>query len=286
MNLTKLVTAAGLAFTLGACSTANNVDTLNETGATGSPFTQKLTEEYRQIAAFERDEMYDWDDAEYFADKGLRAAEGNTVKPEMLEDWDLPSDKIDELTKARASLNEAFNNNARRNHPDLAGHAQGRFDCWVEQQEENHQPEDIAACREEFYAAMSELNGAMGQKQEAAPEMEEEAMEPQQFTVYFGFDDATVASSQMSKVRNALRVAEDMDDVRLSVTGHTDTAGPSDYNQELSLNRAQNVRDALVSRGVYPDNISVAARGESEPANPTGDGVRARENRRVEITVQ
>jgi len=287
MNLHKTLAALGLAVTLGACSTASNVDTLNQTGAEGSPFTQTLTEEYRQIAAFERDRMYDWNDATYFADKGLRAAKGDVVEPESLDDWNLPDDKIDELTEARAGLVGALNDNARRDHPKLAGHAQGRFDCWVEQQEENHQPDDIAACRESFYQAMSDLQSAMRtEPQEAAPEPEQETMEPEQFTVFFGFDAASIGDGQQAKVRAAARLAEEMDGVRFAVTGHTDTAGPADYNQELSLRRAQNVRDALVARGIDGDAISVAARGESEPADPTGDGVRSQENRRVEITVR
>jgi OOP family OmpA-OmpF porin len=287
MNGRKLVLGFGLVFTLGACSTANNVDTLNQAGAEGSAFTQTLTDEYRQIATFERDEMFDWQDATYFADKGLRAAGGATVKPERLEDWNLPSDKTEELRQARGSLVDAFNNNARRDHPELAGHAQGRFDCWIEQQEENHQPEDIAACREPFYQAMSELDAAMSDgQQEAAPEPEPEVMEPEQFMVFFGLDDASISQAQEAKIRDAVRQANEMGDASVSVTGHADTTGSVEYNQELSLRRAQNVRDALVARGVDADAISIAARGESQPANPTGDGVRSRENRRVEIVVQ
>ena len=287
MNVQKLILGLGLAVTLGACSTASNVDTLNQTGATGSAFTKALTEEYRQIAKFERDEMSDWQDATYFADKGLRAAGGATVKPERLEDWNLPSDKTEELSQARASLIDAFNQNARRDHPDLAGHAQGRFDCWMEQQEENHQPEDIADCREAFYQAMSDLDAAMNDgQQEAAPEPEPDPMEPEQVMVFFGFDEATINVSQQAKVREAVRLATQMEDASFSVTGHADTTGSAEYNQALSLRRAENVRDALVARGVEADAISIAARGESQPANQTGDGVRSQENRRVEIVVQ
>ena len=231
--------------------------------------------------------MFDWQDATYFADKGLRAAGGATVQPERLEDWNLPGDKTEELRQARDSLVDAFNNNARRDHPELAGHAQGRLDCWIEQQEENHQPEDIAACREAFDQAMSELGAAMsGGQQEAAPEPEPEVIEPERFMVFFGLDDASISQAQEAKIRDAVRQANEMEDASFSVTGHADTTGSADYNQELSLRRAQNVRDALVARGVDADAISIAARGESQPANPTGDGVRSRENRRVEIVVQ
>lgn len=286
MNLMKPLAALGLAFTVGACATAENVDTLNQTEATGSAFTMALAQEYRAFAQFERDEMYDWRDATYFADKGLRAANGEVVVPEQLADWNLPGDMVDELSSARAELVGALDGNARGNHPELAGHAQGRFDCWVEQQEENHQPEDIAACREAYYQAMSELQEAMTAEQQQAPEPEEETMAPERFRVLFGFDRDGIRQDQRPEIREAVQVAREMDDVRFSVTGHADTAGPADYNRDLSLRRAQNVRDALVERGVDADRISIAARGESEPAVQTGDGVREQRNRRVVISVQ
>ncbi len=38
----------------------------------------------------------------------------------------------------------------RDSNPAIAARAQARFDCWVEQQEENHQADHIAACRTDF----------------------------------------------------------------------------------------------------------------------------------------
>jgi OOP family OmpA-OmpF porin len=288
MNILKTVGALATAGLLAACATAENVDTLNNTQPTGSAFTQKLTEEYRQFAAFERDKMYDWQDADYFASKGLRAAQGEVVAPEELENWHLPEDKVGELSQARSNLVSVLDGNARTNHPDLAGHAQGRFDCWVEQQEENHQPKDIAACREEYYAAMEELKAAMEPAEaEPAPEPQPDQMEPERTVLYFDFDDAGVRQSELSKVRRVVQAAGEMEgESSFSVTGHADRAGPADYNQELSLRRAQSVRDVLTSRGIPADNISIAARGESEPAVPTADGVREQDNRRVEIVVR
>lgn len=288
MNIVKTAGALATAGLLAACATAENVDTLQRTQPQGSAFTQQLTEEYRQFASYERDEMYDWVDATYFAEKGLRAAEGEVVAPEQLDDWNLPEDKVNELASARSDLLSALNGNARSNHPQLAGHAQGQFDCWVEQQEENHQPMHIARCREGFYEAMDELETAMqpAEAAEPAPTTEEPMMEPERITVYFDFDSAQLRSGSMPKVREAAQMADEMEDVSFSVTGHADRAGPVDYNQELSLRRAQSVRDALANRGVDSNDISIAARGESEPAVPTADGVREQANRRVEIVVQ
>ena len=67
------------------------------------------------------------------------------------------------------------------------------------------------------------------------------------------------------------------------IIGHTDSVGSDEFNERLSVQRAQSVRDYLSARGVNPRQIAVAGRGEREPVadNATETG-RAR-NRRVEI---
>ncbi|MEN8167369.1 MAG: OmpA family protein [Pseudomonadota bacterium] len=69
------------------------------------------------------------------------------------------------------------------------------------------------------------------------------------------------------------------------IIGHTDSTGDADYNQGLSLRRAESVRDYLVETGTQVDNLRVVGRGESEPtaSNDTPEGQAA--NRRVEIVV-
>jgi OOP family OmpA-OmpF porin len=71
----------------------------------------------------------------------------------------------------------------------------------------------------------------------------------------------------------------------IEIVGHTDDVGDDDYNMALSLERAQSVRDYLVSKGLDPNKILVAGMGETDPiaSNSTPEG-RA-ENRRVEVLV-
>ena len=74
--------------------------------------------------------------------------------------------------------------------------------------------------------------------------------------------------------------------LRLTIAGHTDSAGPASYNQRLSEARANAVRDYLVSRGVSAAVLTTAGYGESAPVatNATKDGRAA--NRRVDLTLQ
>ena len=209
----------------------------------------------------------------------MAAANNDVVLPEELGNWDLPDEHVGELTEARGRLLAALEATARVQAPIEAAHAQGRFDCWVEQQEENHQPDHIAACREGFYAAMEALEAAM---QPTPTPMGA----PEPYIVFFAFDSAEIDSSGMGIVDDAVAAAQRMGIIDFSVTGHADRAGSEAYNLALSLRRANAVRDALVARGILSQNISVAGRGEAEPAVPTPDGVREPANRRVEIIIQ
>lgn len=71
--------------------------------------------------------------------------------------------------------------------------------------------------------------------------------------------------------------------MRVQVVGHTDSQGSDAVNNPLSRDRAESVRDYLVTQGVSATRIAVEGKGEHQPVadNSTADG-RAR-NRRVEI---
>lgn len=82
------------------------------------------------------------------------------------------------------------------------------------------------------------------------------------------------------KIRNKGASVVDID-----VVGHTDSDGTEEYNQALSIRRANSVRDYLVSKGVDTSIIDVSGEGETNPvaSNKTREG-RA-QNRRVEISI-
>lgn len=68
--------------------------------------------------------------------------------------------------------------------------------------------------------------------------------------------------------------------------GHTDAVGSHQYNDALSVQRAERMRDDLVKRGIPVERIRVEARGKRELRVPTADGVAEPRNRRVEISVR
>ncbi len=75
------------------------------------------------------------------------------------------------------------------------------------------------------------------------------------------------------------------EDISLVITGHTDNVGTNEVNQELGMERAQNVKDYLVGQGAPADNIEVVSQGARVPvaSNETERG--RHENRRVELRI-
>ena len=109
---------------------------------------------------------------------------------------------------------------------------------------------------------------------------------PLQFTLYFieGSDELTDESKRVMESAYAEIAQRKVTDI--VVVGHTDSVGSAGYNDALARQRAENIRAALVSRGVPADAIVAAGRGKREPLVPTADGVAEPRNRRVEVLVR
>ena len=280
-----------LLLVLGGCGAAYDYEGLRRMKAPGDGFAARLAREYKDFALFEADEMYDWPDAAHFGEKALAAALGEAPAPEPIAAWRLPADLVDEMTRARGRLTSALDGGARRAVPGAAARAQARFDCWLEQQEENWQAGHIKRCRDGTYAALEKMEKAVaawtpvGRPALRPAALPEDAAQPKAFVVFFSFDGEFLLADAMAAMDAAASAAGSGEPVSIGIGGHADRAGPKRYNMVLSLRRAETVRNALTERGVDRARITVSAHGESRPRAATPDGVREPRNRRVEITI-
>lgn len=284
MTLARLMAAGLTAALVAGCAGYDyeNLDAIQP--ETGNAFFRALTEEYKALADYEGNTEVDWRDAERYANKAKRAASGELVDPDTLEDRDIPQDKAGEIAEARSNLMSIVRQFGGSQMPETAARAQTQLDCWMEQQEEGHQEDDIQACRQGFRTAYQKMRAALDERlSESEPEPEPEADMQETWTVTFRFDSAQVESQARGILQKAATAAKNNPDLDVTVTGYTDSVGSESYNEELSLRRAENVRDVLVSMGVDADRIGVAARGESRPAVDRGDDARERANRRVVV---
>ncbi|MGF6859061.1 OmpA family protein [Paraburkholderia sp. CI3] len=72
-------------------------------------------------------------------------------------------------------------------------------------------------------------------------------------------------------------------EVVASVVGHTDSTGSLQYNETLSVNRAQSVTGYLAQRGIAPQRLSATGMGPNQPIADNNTEAGRAANRRVEI---
>ena len=101
----------------------------------------------------------------------------------------------------------------------------------------------------------------------------------------FDFDKAILKPEGKAKITDLAAKLKDINLEAIVTTGHTDSKGKADYNQKLSVRRAEAVKEFLVSSGVAADRVYTSGKGATQPVadNKTDEG-RAK-NRRVEIEV-
>lgn len=297
-NMRSLVLLTGV-LALSACAfdKMDEIKALNETSAVGNAFTQELTAEYRAFVNGELKEFKDQADALHFARKGLASARGDMVMPEPVSDWNVLPGHAEELIVARSRLVDVYTRGAREMQPDLSAFVQARFDCWIEEQEENFQHDIISSCKGQFMDGLAQLEAAMPAPPpapEPVPVAEPFDVDPEEpmkvenakYIVFFDFDESTLNAGANSILDAAAEEAKNRSLNAINLVGHTDTSGSRSYNQKLSMKRANVVRDAMAQRGVDPNLFSVNFRGEDELLVDTADGVREPANRRTEITFE
>lgn len=154
--------AAMIAALLAGCSFGPfDTDHLATVPPPDSAFQGALSREYAALGDRERAE-YDWPDTARFYRRATTAAMGDPVEPEAIAARDLAAADGTVLSAARERLTGALAQGARVFTPDAAARAQAGFDCWMQEQEEGHQPDDIAACRTGFEAAMVTVEDGLG----------------------------------------------------------------------------------------------------------------------------
>ena len=283
----RLAAVVGLAAALGACH-GMELEGVKDLEPQGSEFNQQLFAGYVELSARERAE-YDFRDSDRFALRAAAAARGDDVRPTAVDERLVAADKQEELSKARGRLMAALFGSAKGKAPAIAASAQISYECWLQEQEEGHQPDDIADCRNAFYgqviAAEVAIRPAPPPPPEPEPEPEPEPVYATYHVVFFDFDSSELSNAAKQTLDEATEAALAMRPYKIIIRGHTDRAGPDKYNLGLSERRALSVAGYMIDQGAGRFVIDAEGLGESEPIAKTADNVRDGRNRRVEVTL-
>ncbi len=271
MNRIATIACAGAAaFAVAACSSwseppEDNFLRAHATEPTGSEFDRNLHANYLLVAGQERT-AFNWPASRHFSDKALQAASGQRVEPDTLEGRDLSAEEEAELVQARQDLIANLEAGADSRDPAGAAWAQVAFDCWVQETAAPGRRGNIAACRNDFFAAVDTLS-------------------PQSntYAVFFPFDSTDAGAEGSAVAEQAAAALTAKPDQKIQVIGHADQTGSSDYNLALSKRRAEEVKRLLITAGVPEDKIEVIAQGDTQPKVVSGSDRREAGNRRVDI---
>jgi len=91
------------------------------------------------------------------------------------------------------------------------------------------------------------------------------------------------ASARLDKLVSFLNQYPDR---TVLIEGHTDNIGNADYNQGLSQQRAESVRNYLTQQGIGSQRLSASGLGLTQPVADNSSSAGRQQNRRVEIIIE
>jgi len=304
-RFTMFAAAALLTAGMAACSS-------DEDTAEGTPFTQALSKDYTDLSAqaaalpaapaessfFDSINPFSSSDtssdllAKAFTAKADLANAGTEPEPEAGNGAAQTTIRA-RLTRAIAASKDQF--------PEQAARAQADYDCWALYRTVASAAAASQACKTALDSSLVRLETGS----RPAPPMPAPAPMPapvttapvpppapapaaasNDFTVYFDFDSWTLKAEQLKVLDDVIATARSGGQSNIVIVGHTDTSGPDDYNQKLSVKRANVVVEALVQMGARRTALHASGVGETDLAVQTGDGVKEAKNRRTVITLQ
>jgi len=98
--------------------------------------------------------------------------------------------------------------------------------------------------------------------------------------VFFDYDRYTIRNDQDQQVDSDAQFLMQHPELKVLIEGHCDERGSEDYNLALGDSRANTVKEALIRRGVKPDQISVISYGKEKPFCTQQDEQCWQQNRR------
>ena len=83
--------------------------------------------------------------------------------------------------------------------------------------------------------------------------------------VYFDYDKADVRADQQSGIQADVAFLQQHPNINVTIEGHCDERGSTEYNLALGDNRASSVKNALVAGGISSDRIKTVSYGKEKP---------------------
>jgi peptidoglycan-associated lipoprotein len=110
------------------------------------------------------------------------------------------------------------------------------------------------------------VNGAPEAPPSAASNATEEELFAQNVKdIYFDYDKEDIRADQQGSVQGDAQFLQQHPNIHITVEGHCDERGSTEYNLALGTSRADAVKNALIQAGAGGDRIKIISYGKEKP---------------------
>jgi outer membrane protein OmpA-like peptidoglycan-associated protein/Tol biopolymer transport system component len=103
--------------------------------------------------------------------------------------------------------------------------------------------------------------------------------------IFFEKSKSSLKKSSLVELNKVLKLMQINPDLKIQISGHTDSDGDDDFNLELSINRAKSVVNWLIENNIDQNRLSFKGYGETRPIEENNSIANKAKNRRTELTI-
>ena len=103
--------------------------------------------------------------------------------------------------------------------------------------------------------------------------------------IFFEKSKSGLKKSSLVELNKVLKLLQITPDLKIEISGHTDSDGNDDFNLELSINRAKAVVNWLIENNISKNRLSFKGYGETKPLEENNSISNKAKNRRTELTI-
>lgn len=103
--------------------------------------------------------------------------------------------------------------------------------------------------------------------------------------IFFDFNQYEIKPRSLPELDEVVKFLKENPSIKVEISGHTDNVGNENYNQQLSLKRAQSVVNYFSSKGIAADRLTQIGYGSKRPVKPNDSEENRQINRRIEFKI-
>ncbi|MCB0397012.1 MAG: PD40 domain-containing protein [Flavobacteriales bacterium] len=103
--------------------------------------------------------------------------------------------------------------------------------------------------------------------------------------IFFDTDKAVLRHESFAEIDRLMKLLNDVPDLKIEISGHTDNTGSATHNQTLSEERAQSVVQYLISKGISSQRLVFKGYGKDQPIAGNDSEEGRQMNRRTEFKI-